>query len=240
MAVMREIGVARRFRPGWKMSLFVALFLPLTLGLGNWQLERAEEKRAFEAAYLERIGARAVSPGDSIADFQRLRLVGRYEQGRDFLLDNQTREGAVGFAVISVFQANDGRRWLINRGFLVGDRSRRSLPEVTTPEDELTIVGLVWPELGLLPVFGEDRWADGWPKVIQRLEVARMAAFLDNAEPRELRLEAGQPGVFEAAPTLLNMPASKHRGYAVQWFGLATALTIGFLIIGFRRDDRHT
>ncbi|MEM8768332.1 MAG: SURF1 family protein [Pseudomonadota bacterium] len=237
---MRENGVARRFRPGWKMSLFVVLFLPLTLGLGSWQLNRAEEKRAFETAYLERIGARALPPGDVVADFQRLRLEGRYERGQDFLLDNQTLDGAIGFAVVSVFQAKDGRRWLINRGFLSGDRSRRSLPQILTPEGELTIVALAWPELGLLPVFGEDNWAEGWPKVIQRLEVARMATFLDNAVPWELRLEGGQPGVFEPASTLLNMPASKHTGYAVQWFGLAAALTIGFMIFGFRRDDRDT
>ena len=100
----------------------------------------------------------------------------------------------------------------------------------------MTLTGLVWPELGLVPVFGEDAWSDGWPKVIQRLEVERMAGLLPETLAVEVRLEAGQPGVFTPAPVALNMPASKHTGYAVQWFGLAAALSIGFLIFGFRRQ----
>mgnify|MGYP001824456429 CR=1 FL=1 len=217
------------------MTLFTALLLPVVLSLGNWQLERAEDKRAFEVAYLERIGALAAPPGDSLADFQRVRLVGSYQSGQDFLLDNQTRQGQIGYGVISLFRADDGRGWLINRGFLPGDRARRSRPEIRTPEGTVTLTGLVWPELGLVPVFGEDLWAEGWPKLIQRIEVARMAATAENVIATEVRLEPGQPGVFDPASTELNMPAAKHTGYAVQWFGLAAALSIGFLVFGFRK-----
>ena len=35
------------FRPGWLPSLLVALLLPGLLGLGTWQLQRADEKRAL-------------------------------------------------------------------------------------------------------------------------------------------------------------------------------------------------
>jgi surfeit locus 1 family protein len=226
----------RPFRPGWKMTLFTVLLLPLVVSLGLWQLGRAEEKRQFEEAYLERIGALARSPGDAVSPFERIRLLGEYEAGHDFLLDNQIRDGAVGYGVITSFRTEDGRRWLINRGFLAGDRARRSLPEVATPAGTVTLTGLVWPDLGLLPVFGEDRWSEGWPKVVQRLEVERMAAELPGTMAQEVRLEAGQPGVFTPAPVELNMPAAKHTGYAVQWFGLAAALSIGFLIFGFRRQ----
>ena len=38
------------FRPGWWPSIAVALLLPLLLGLGFWQLSRAEEKRALLAS----------------------------------------------------------------------------------------------------------------------------------------------------------------------------------------------
>ena len=226
----------RRFRPGWKMTLFTALLLPVVLSLGIWQLGRAEEKREFEAAYLDRIGALAVVPAPTLTDFQRIRLVGEYQAGRDFLLDNQVRGGEIGYGVISVFRGEDGRRWLINRGFVPGDRARRSLPEIVSPAGRVTLTGLVWPELGLVPVFGEDRWTEGWPKLIQRIEVGRMAATGKGVVSQEIRLEAGQPGVFDPAPTELNMPAAKHTGYAVQWFGLAAALSIGFVIFGFRKS----
>jgi len=229
----------RRFRPGWKMTLFTALLLPVVLSLGVWQLGRAEEKRQFEAAYLDKIGALAVAPGEAVADFQRIRITGQYEAGRNFLLDNQIRDGQIGYGVVSVFRAEDGRGWLINRGFIAGDRARRSVPEISSPSGSVTLTGLVWPELGLLPVFGDNVWPTGWPKLVQRIEVARMAALFENMAAVEVRLEAGQPGVFAAAPTELNMPAAKHTGYAVQWFGLAAALSIGFTVFGFRRrsDD---
>jgi cytochrome oxidase assembly protein ShyY1 len=63
-----------------------------------------------------------------------------------------------------------------------------------------------------------------------------MAATGKGVVSQEIRLEAGQPGVFDPAPTELNMPAAKHTGYAVQWFGLAAALSIGFVIFGFRKS----
>ena len=217
------------------MSLFVVCLLPAVLSLGFWQLARAEQKLKLEEAYLDRIGARPVAPASTLEDFQRLRLSGRFEQGRDFLLDNQTEGGAVGYAVITPFMAQDGRRWLLNRGFVAGDRSRRTLPEVPTPDGAQVVIGIVWPELGLLPQFGEDPWAAGWPKPIQRLDVVRMAALLEGAVAREIRLEAGQPGVFSAARQSLNMPAAKHTGYAVQWFGLALALAVGYVVFGFKR-----
>jgi len=229
-------GGRRRFRPGWRMTAFTVLLLPIVLSLGSWQLERAEEKRQFENAYMDRIGALARPPGASVEPFERVRLEGEYEPERYFLLDNQTRDGAVGYGVVSSFLATDGRRWLVNRGFLAGDRARRSLPEVTTPTGPVTLTGLVWPDLGLMPVFGDNGWPDGWPKQVQRMEVARMAALLPNAMVAEIRLEPGQPGVFAAAEVALNMPASTHTGYAVQWFGLAAALSIGYVIFGFRRQ----
>ena len=217
------------------MTLFVVTMLPVLITLGLWQLDRAEEKRQLEEQMLDRIGGLPAAPGESVRDFERLRLSGVYEPERTFLLDNQTHAGDVGYGVITSFRTDDGRRWLVNRGFLPGDPGRRSLPEVVTPAGHQTLTGLVWPELGLLPLYGADEWSDAWPKLVQRLEVARMVAMLDNAVPREIRLEAGQPGVFVPAPTSLNMPAAKHTGYAVQWFSLAVVLVCGYGYFGFRR-----
>ncbi len=219
------------------MTLFVLALLPLLVGLGCWQLGRAEEKRQLEEQMLTRIGALPQVPGTSLSDFERLRLSGAYEPERTFLLDNQTHAGEVGYGVITSFRTDDGRRWLVHRGFLAGDPGRRSLPVVETPAGHVTLVGLVWPELGLLPIYGPDEWPEGWPKVIQRFEVARMSALLDNAVPREIRLEDGQPGALVPVPMSLNMPAGRHTGYAVQWFGLAIVLIGGYVYFGFRRRD---
>jgi cytochrome oxidase assembly protein ShyY1 len=223
------------------MTLSVLLLLPAVLALGFWQLERAEEKRAYESAYLDRIASAAVVPtGDplKLADFARLKFSGRFEPDVYFLVDNQTRQGAVGYAVVSSFVADDGNRWLLNRGFIKGTGDRRQLPHVETPEGAVSIIGVLWPEVGLLPVFQKDQWTGDWPKRVQQLDVERMARTLDRGIPREVRLEAGQRGVFSAPVLSMNMPSEKHTGYAVQWFGLGAALLVGYVIFGFRRHDR--
>jgi cytochrome oxidase assembly protein ShyY1 len=219
------------------MSLFVCLLLPVVLSLGLWQLERAEEKRLLETAYVDQLAALPVRPTGELEDFQRVRLEGTFEAGRDFLLDNQTRQGRIGYGVVTPLLADDGRRWLINRGFVAGDARRERLPEFRTPQGPVTVIGVVWPELGLMPLLAEDPWGAGWPKRVQRLEVERMAGLLDGAVAREIRLEAGQPGVLLAPLLSMNMPEDKHLGYAMQWFGLAAALCVGFLLFGYRKHD---
>jgi cytochrome oxidase assembly protein ShyY1 len=209
------------------------------VGLGIWQLDRRSEKLAYEAQYFDRIG---MLPADAVSSerhepFTRLRLHGQYEANRSFLVDNQIHEGRPGYRVVTSFRDAGGRRWLVNRGWIAAAESRDRLPGFDTPKGRVTVVGVVWPDTGLPPLLAEDRWGAAWPKRVQRLDVAQMAAQLEAAEPVEIRLEAGQPGVFAAAELGVDFNPSRHLGYAVQWFGLALALITGYVIYGFRRHD---
>ena len=214
------------------------------LTLGNWQLDRAAEKRAFESAYLER---QSMLPRPPPADgqpeaFTRLRLRGRYDLQRHFLVDNQILNGQVGYWVVTPFQEANGRRWLINRGWLAAPQSREQLPEIPVDSELTALVAVVWPDTGLVPLLAEERWSDRWPLRVQRLDVSTMAPLVD-AEPLELRLESAQPGVLAPAPMLISVTASKHTGYAVQWFAFAVVLVVGFFVYGFtipRRRERST
>lgn len=213
------------------------LALPLLLSLGFWQLDRAAEKRAYDNLYLERQSQLAVEPPEDLRDFAfgRVRLTGRFDDQQQFLLDNQTSNGRVGYWVISRFIAEDGRSWLINRGWLPASGGRETLPDISVSTDRISIIAVVWPDTGLMPLLAEDTWQPGWPKRVQRLDIERMAALFEATEPIELRLEAGQPEVLLAAPLVMPVGATKHTGYAVQWFGLAGVLSIGYLVYGFRR-----
>jgi surfeit locus 1 family protein len=222
------------FAPGWKMTLFVLVMLPVAVSLGFWQLDRAAEKRALETRYYERQGGlpidRPVRPG-ALA-FARVRLSGRYLPGLDYLVDNRVRDGRPGYWVVSVFAADDDRRWLVNRGWLAAPPQRSVLPVVPTPDGPVTLVGIIWPNTGLPPLLAADPWPDAWPRRVQRLDVARMAAADPGIVPVEVRLEAGQAGVFAAAPLHLDVLPERHQGYAVQWFALAGVLLIGYVIFG--------
>ena len=155
----------RHWNPGWRMSISVCVLLPLLVSLGFWQLERAAEKRGYATRYFERMGSLAVQPFEGGHDtaFQRIKLSGSYEPGRYFLLDNQVRAGHVGYWVLASFLAGDGRRWLVNRGWIEAGANREILPEVAAPAGDVSIVGVIWPDTGLLPLLAEDLWPPEWP-----------------------------------------------------------------------------
>lgn len=227
----------RPFRPGWGMSVLVAVLTPALVGLGGWQLERADQKEAYQARLVARLGAPAEPPPPDPEDapFLRVRLEGRYRVREHYLVDNRVRDGRPGYWVVSRFEADDGRVFLVNRGWLAAPQRRGDLPRVPTPAAPLSLEGVVWPDLGLPPLLAPDPWPERWPKRVQRLEVARMAAEGERVVPAEVRLEGGQPGVFEPAPVAVDFAAERHRGYAVQWFALAAVLSVGYVVFGFRR-----
>ena len=45
----------KAFKPGVRMTVFVLLFLPILLALGNWQLQRGALKRELESNYLQQL-----------------------------------------------------------------------------------------------------------------------------------------------------------------------------------------
>ncbi len=224
----------KRFAPGLRMTAFYICLFPALIALGFWQVSRGAEKRAMEEDYLQQITALPVAAIDWSPEqrFQRIRLHGQFTD-KIFLLDNQVLNGVTGYWIVQVFNDINGRSYLANRGFLPGAQTRDELPRIESPMGELKVVGVVWPFTGLLPVLDDDVWSAGWPKRIQRFDVARMAALV-GAQPFEVRLESGQPGVEVAAPFAQVLSDAKHLGYAATWFGLAVVLSIGFIVFGLK------
>ena len=227
-----------RWAPGWQMTLFFGCMLPLVLALGAWQLERRSEKLDYERRYFDRVGMLPAAPAEATEAlaFQRLRIKGRFEREKTFLVDNQVYRGRPGYWVVTSFIADDGTRWLVNRGWTPASETRAQLPEVRTPTGPVELVAVAWPDTGLLPLLAEDAWGESWPKRVQRFDIAEMTRLLGDVEPVELRLEAGQPGGLVPVSLDADFQPSRHLGYAVQWFGLGLALTTGFVIYGFKRN----
>ena len=75
------------FRPGlWPTLAFLPL-LALLLGLGRWQLERADEKHALHAGLAAGAAAEPVAlPTGALPRHTRVRLTGRWDPTRQVLL----------------------------------------------------------------------------------------------------------------------------------------------------------
>ncbi len=228
----------KRFAPGWPLWLFTLGFLPILISLGFWQLDRAEEKRAYDrqlTAAREQLSvplASLESPGT--AAWRAVTLQGYFDPQLIWLLDNRIRGGVAGVEVLQVLRlVGSGEPVLINRGWLAWT-DRSALPDISTPEQSEFLYAEVLPPVESGFTLG-DNDATGWPRLISRIELEAMADQAGlSAAPMLLRLR--EPG---AASFTLDWPgqptsASKHTGYAVQWFAMALALIALFVWAGLR------
>ena len=223
------------FRPGKALTLQVAVALVTVLSLATWQVSRGLEKTALTDAYRERLGAAPVDTSvytESTPDFTRLSLMGRYDPGRSFLVSSFPA-AARGFEVVSVFVTREGP-FLVNRGWQTGTPADA---DVETPTGHATLVGVVWPTTPLSPGIRRETWSGEWPKTIRAIDPSRMAEAT-GAAPREIRLEAGGPGVLRAASLAWSYAPGQHWSYAVQWLLIGAAVGIGYVVIGRRRGRR--
>lgn len=234
------------FRPGLWPSLVTLLLLALLLSLGFWQLDRAEQKRVLLDAY----GAR---PGDAPiklqADFtpgpewryRRVQVMGSYVVEHQFLLDNRVHQGRAGYQVLTPLRlARSDVVVLVNRGWVPQGATRADLPPLPVPtESELTVEGLIdFPSEKVFALGeGEDR-DPGWPKVLQRVRLDLQAQQL-NARllPMLVLLAPEQPGGFVREWNPIVIGPERHVGYAVQWFALAAALVILYMLANLKRVE---
>lgn len=225
---------ALRFTPDLKATVLALLLLPGLIALGFWQLDRAEQKRHLKQLFEQRQNAPAVAIQqlDSQADlrYQPVFMRGHFIAEKNYLLDNKIYKGRVGYELISVFQPAASKSWLlINRGWIAGDPSRQKLPQIAPLSGTLELKGEVYVPLGKMMVLAETA-EQGWPRVIQQLDMARISQQLQHPVfPYTIRLAEDQPGVKQRNWPVVNVQPEKHTGYAVQWF--AMAVTVVFILI---------
>ncbi|KPV41400.1 hypothetical protein AN478_02150 [Thiohalorhabdus denitrificans] len=237
------------FRPRLVPALATLVLLPGLLGLGFWQLERAEQKRdllaGWEAAKegAPRPLSRALE-GKDTARFSRVAAEGRYDGSRQFLLDNRIRDGRPGFQVLTPLRL-EGREAaiLVNRGWVPMGEGRRPLSDLSVPRGPQRVAGLLAdpPSVGLR--LGPPDAGNGeWPRVVQYVAPERVADQLGYpVMGRVLQLGEGQAHGYRRdweAP--VSFGPERHVGYAVQWFALAAALVTIFLVVNTKGSTpRH-
>ncbi|MBV1932535.1 MAG: SURF1 family protein [Porticoccaceae bacterium] len=233
------------FRWQWNKKIlgFALVFFPLTLTLGFWQLQRADEKGAILTAQEQRINSAPVEfSGVATADQNQFRNViarGGIDSQRIFLVDNLVRRGRPGYEVLSPLKVNvEGEdQWLlVNRGWLPGGQDRSVLPTVPpflAKETSVEISGYLYRSPGKRVVLKDEIWpSNTWPLVIQAIDMVKISRHLGHAVyPYTLRLveqagDIGQEPTLEIGWEVINMAPEKHIGYAVQWFLMALALLV--------------
>jgi cytochrome oxidase assembly protein ShyY1 len=207
------------------------------IGLGFWQLQRAEEKTRLAIGWEQRrqqapaalSGLWDAAP-DALA-YRRVQLAGEFLEGRYFLVDNKTRQGRFGYEVVAVFEQDSGGLVLVNRGWIAGDPARLSLPQVPLVAGTQEVSGHVYVSPGKPYLLGEQVLADGWPKRVQAIEIDKLGPVLgERLFPFTVRLDRDQAGALDAEWLIVNVSPEKHQAYAVQWFTMA-AVMAGFYLL---------
>ena len=226
----------------WRITLFTVIMAPLMLGLGFWQLQRAEEKATLGASFEARQQQRPASlsllweqPAQSLA-YLPVRVSGDYSPDQYFLLDNQIDGGRFGYQVLSVFLlAHSENSVLVNRGWIAGDPGTRVLPAVPVIEGPVDVSGYVYVAPGEPYLLAEQQLGEAWPKVIQAVEMDKLRSAVAGQHsttvfPYPVRIAAGEQGALTVNWQVVNMSPQKHQGYAVQWFAMAAVLVVFYLL----------
>ena len=236
-----------KIRPKRGLTLFVAVCLPLVLALAAWQDRRAEEKAELEARLARQAtqAPRAVAawlsdPSGAWA-FAPAFARGRWRADRALWLDNQTDQGLAGYGLYVPLVLEDGTWLLVDLGFRRAPPRREALPPLTLPAGPVAISGHLRPTPPVRPVLGEESVAEGWPRRLQALRWPELrAAFGRENTLREAILVASPEvlGVEVYQGLTPPMSAAQHRGYRLQWLGLALVLVVGWVFASLERTPR--
>lgn len=223
-------------------TLLVLLGATLCIRLGIWQLDRLDQRRAFNAHYLS---VRDLLPLDLNADttsdlasmeYRAVTVRGTYDFANQVALLNYYNEGVYGYHLLTPLLLPDGRAILVDRGWIPADGN-------ATPAGWSRYDGVAQAEV----------------EGVMRLGVAK-APFGGRADPPlapgQTRLDFWNFVIFErlaaqipypilpiyiqpnpdpadAEPPIPSVPEIEitegpHMGYAIQWFFFASMLLFGY------------
>jgi surfeit locus 1 family protein len=236
--------MSRYFRPSLTATVVSAVLLPLLLYLGHWQLQRAAQKRALQAQYDARAKTPAVQveprlqPVEAL-QFYRVVAKGHYETDYQILLDNRVHHGQAGYEVITPLHLSGSEvRLLVNRGWIPLGTDRAHLPAVETPTGEVEITGVATvPAENVFTLGSPEPIGGRWQTVWQNLDMQRYRAAVPfPVQPVVVLLDPKSPaGGFTREWARLDAGIAVHESYAFQWFTMAAALVVIYLLMGRRR-----
>lgn len=231
----------RRLWKKWlALLVFVAVLGTTFVILGNWQLDRLEERRANNARVIAAeeapIRPYAEVLGGPVAEedqWQRVEATGRYE-AQQFVV-RYRNYGQPGIEIVTPLRTTEGDLLLVDRGFWPRASREMTAAEVPpAPAGEVTVVGHIrrnerGPERATLP----DE--QGRVRLISAPEISR-ALGEDTLDGYITLVESdpAQDEVLEPVP-LPELSDGPHFWYAVQWFLFCGIALVGLVI--FIRSD---
>jgi surfeit locus 1 family protein len=231
------------FKPSITLSLVGCMLLMLFISLGKWQLNRADEKRAIMQEYAQR-SAQPVTelplPVSNLEHWRsrRVKVTGRFDTEKQFLLDNQVSRGQVGFEVLTPFKPlHEQQAILVDRGWVPLGNDRTQLPQVDVETGVTSLSGTVYvPYKRGFRLGAMDKDVSGWPRLTEYLDFSKMSERLGYPlAAMTLRLDPSLPNGYRREWQPISLLPETHLAYAMQWFTLASVLIVIYLALSLKR-----
>ena len=215
--------------------LFGLIGTAILISLGVWQVQRMHWKEGILADITARIAAAPVAlplapdPTDDRNRYLPVTVSGRFT-GQDLRVLVSRKEIGAGVRIIEAFETTDGRRILIDRGFLPNEDKDRAL----TASTAMVTGNLHWPQETDSFTPPPDPKAGLW----YARDVAAMAKAL-GTEPTFIVAREPTGDGIEPMPVDTSGIPNDHWGYAVQWFSMA-AVWLGMTVYLLWRIRQRT
>lgn len=215
-------------------------------GLGYWQWQRAVLKDALQLRLEAASSSQPVDLAGVLDRADALRytkvVVEGVLQAPSVYLDNQIREGRVGVLVANRLRVDAADAdLLVIRGWVPLKDGIRDLPVVDVPQGSLRFEGFVdlppaaGLSLGVPP--GPSEETD--PLLVTRIDLDWLEQrWQSPLMPWALYLAPQAPAGFLRDWQPKYLPPERHRGYAVQWWGLAAATIVVYAVLIWRQRRR--
>ncbi|HEX7370061.1 MAG TPA: SURF1 family protein [Rhodanobacteraceae bacterium] len=236
-------------RPSVFAVLLTLFGIAIFCVLGVWQLRRAAYKETVLARFHHAASAPFMDLAHAVTDRQpdaypHLKVTGRFDGKRVYLLDDQMRSGRLGVMVFVPFMPEHASRvLLVNLGFLAKmGADSTTLPDIPPiPDHAVTLAGIYAPpplpglKLGGNPLPREKTW----PKLVTFIDLGEIAHDLHaRVYPHVLLSDPDPHAAYIRSWTANVMPPARHRAYALQWFSFAIAAVVMFFVLHrVKRDD---
>jgi len=235
------------FRAMFSRSWVVTTILVLVGGavcvrLGIWQLDRLEQRQAFNAHVEAMWSAEPLTlSGQSTLDltameYRAVEVSGMYDFENQVVLRNRYFQNQYGYHLLTPLRLDDGSAVLVDRGWIPADGNdspadwrKYDRPGSVTLQGQIRL-GQTKPDLGGVPdptLTVEQTRLEFWNIVnLKRLQSQISYPLLNVYIQPDIDPDDSEPPIpYQPEIELTEGP---HLGYAGQWFIFATILVLGY------------
>jgi surfeit locus 1 family protein len=210
--------------------------------LGFWQLDRLEQRRAFNAQLLQALESPPLdlTREELVGDFESMKnrdvvVQGEFDISRQIILKLQNRAGQPGVHLVSpLLIEGTGNAVLVDRGWIPESESGPEADSKFSEPGPVTVYGFVALSQTLSRPAPEDSLPSGPQREWYRVDIEAIQSQMPyELMPFYVTQSPGEDGDDELPfrdEREIDLSEGSHLGYAIQWFIFSATLGIIYIV----------